>query len=157
MNDIHQIKAIRFILAAAALIIGGTAAFGFVTAYYFYVPGAHMSGLAFTEHMILCVVIGTAVFVCVSAGYFLFRAVSQSRLHAGKAAICFVLFAIGSAFIPQLLMVASRAFWPDAFHGDAGWNFLLAFMMTALFLIGLVIIFIVSLIFRRQTNAKRAA
>jgi hypothetical protein len=154
MSIFRQISAMRFILGAAVLIIGGAAIVGFLIAYFFYAPGAHMSGLPFTEHMIVCISVGTAVFVCASGGYFSLRAVSRSRLHALMAAMLFFVLAIISAFIPQLLMVISQAWWPHAFHGDAGWNFVLAPVVTSFFLLGLSIIFIIGLVLCRHSSAK---
>jgi hypothetical protein len=43
-------------------------------------------------------------------------------------------------------MAASQAFWPDNFHGDGGFYFVLVPIFAAPFMIGLVVLFIIGLL-----------
>jgi len=131
------------LLGIAVLTIGGAAAYGYFVGHF----GGQISGLQLTESMILHTAIGAALFVTVSGGYFLLRAVRNSRLGGLGASGIFILLGISAIFLPELLMLVSRTFWPQVFHGDAGWNFLLAFFVTAALVAGLLVAFIIALLF----------
>ena len=154
MNIARHLSPLRFLGGAALITIGGAAAFGFLTAYYTDIPGYHISGQFLTEHVVVCIGVGTATFVCASTGYFLLRSVRRSRLHPAVAGLMFPVLAVGCAFVPAVIMNISRTWSPFAFTGDSGWDYLVAPMMASPFLLALVIAFTIGLfVCRRRQNS----
>jgi hypothetical protein len=163
MNTSRQIKAIQTYVGVAALIVIGFSVFAGVTMWRDLIQAFRVVGdlcfaqAWFAEEVILSVSIGATIFACALCGYFLLRAVSDSRLHAVMSGFLFVLLALSFVFIPPLLMFASQIFRPDVFRSDSQMNFFLAPLITSVFLLGLLIAFVVSLFFCRHSHAKPGA
>jgi glucan phosphoethanolaminetransferase (alkaline phosphatase superfamily) len=146
MNTSRQIKAIRFYIGAAALVVGGFGLFMF-----------HECSGGRLDDFVMLFSIDVAVFVCAICGYFLLQAVSHARLHAIIAVLLFVVSAIGSALIAPLMMFASKVFWPDFFRGEQGLNFIAAPVYASLLSLGLLICFLICIFFCRTNYAKPGA
>jgi glucan phosphoethanolaminetransferase (alkaline phosphatase superfamily) len=146
MNTSRQIKAIRFYIGAAVLVVGGFGIFMFYECF-----GGRL------DDFIVLFSIDAAVFVCAFCGYFLLQAVSHARLHAAIAGLLFIVSAIGSALIAPLIMFASKAFWPGFFRGEQGLNFIAAPIYASLLSLGLLVFFLICLFFCRTHYAKPGA
>ena len=143
MNIASQRRVFWFLLGAAALMVGGAAAFGYV------------SGLLHTEHLILFIALGTPVMVCASGVYLLLRAVRQSGLRPLIASIYFALLVVSCPFIPLVFLVIFQALWPHALRSDST-AFLLSVapIYAASFLIAMFFVFAIGLFFCRHRHGK---
>jgi len=151
-------QTLYFLLGSAVFTFGGALA-----CRYFYDHSVLMheveivEELELREHLIMCIAIGAGVFICSSGGYFLFQAVRKSRLRELIAAPLFVLLIVLSECVPLLFMMGAKLFWSDVYHGERGWNYLIALFVTFPFLFGLFLIFLTGLSIYRNSHAKSGA
>ena len=141
MSLLHQLLPIRFLLGAAVLTIGGAWVWGHLTT-------GSLSGQSLMEHMITSIGAGISVFVCAAGGYFLFNLVRQSRLRRFVAGVLFAIYVALCAFIPVLVICASRVWWPLVFRGSefSGLFFMVALISAWPFLLVMLLGFIVGLV-----------
>jgi hypothetical protein len=147
-----------FLLGAAVLTIGGATAYRYYYDYFLLMPGiGTVQEVELREHLIMSLAIGSGLFICMAGGYCLFQAVRQSRLRTVMGVTLVTLLVAMSAFIPCSLMFVAQLFWPDVYQGERGWDFVIALFVTSPLVIGLWVIFIISLLLYRYLHAKAGA
>ena len=152
MKTSRQIKAIRFYVVGASLVVGGFLFFAFKRDIWAYMIEGNWRGSS--DDIIAILSIGTAVFACALCGYVILRAVSRSKLNVPNSMVYFFSNQILSAFIAPLLMLASRAFFPDSFRGELQQGFFAAPVISFLLSLGLLVLFLISLFFFRIPHDK---